>query len=70
MFAYAPPLARLIEELSKLPTVGPKTAQRLAFHLLAMSPQDAEALARGNPRGQAAHSLLLDLRKHHGGRSL
>jgi len=45
MFAYAPPLARLIEELSKLPTVGPKTAQRLAFHLLAMSPQDAEALA-------------------------
>ena len=45
MFAYAPPLARLIEELSKLPTVGPKTAQRLAFHLLAMSLQDAEALA-------------------------
>ena len=45
MFSYAPPLARLIEELSKLPTVGPKTAQRLAFHLLSMSPQDAEALA-------------------------
>ncbi len=45
MFSYAPPLARLIEELSKLPTVGPKTAQRLAFHLLAMAPQDAEALA-------------------------
>ncbi len=45
MFSYAPPLARLIEELSKLPTVGPKTAQRLAFHLLSMSQQDAEALA-------------------------
>ncbi len=45
MFSYAPPLARLIEELSKLPTVGPKTAQRLAFHLLSMSSQDAEALA-------------------------
>ncbi len=45
MFSYAPPLARLIEELSKLPTVGPRTAQRLAFHLLSMSPQDAEALA-------------------------
>jgi recombination protein RecR len=45
MFAYAPPLARLIEELSKLPTIGPKTAQRLAFHMLAMSSVDAEALA-------------------------
>jgi len=45
MFSYAPPLARLIEELSKLPTVGPRTAQRLAFHLLSMSAQDAEALA-------------------------
>src|SRR5438309_2062836 len=45
MFSYAPPLARLIEELSKLPTVGPKTAQRLAFHMLSMAPEDAEALA-------------------------
>ena len=45
MFTYAPPLARLIEELGKLPTVGPKTAQRLAFHMLSMSVQDAEALA-------------------------
>jgi recombination protein RecR len=45
MFSYAPPLARLIEELSKLPTVGPKTAQRLAFYLLSMSAQDAEAIA-------------------------
>ena len=45
MFTYAPPLARLIEELSKLPTIGPKTAQRLAFHMLSMTPQDAEALA-------------------------
>lgn len=45
MFTYAAPLARLIEELGKLPTVGPKTAQRLAFHMLSMSAQDAEALA-------------------------
>ena len=45
MFTYAPPLARLIEELSKLPTIGPKTAQRLAFYMLSMTPQDAEALA-------------------------
>ncbi len=45
MFSYAPPLARLIEELSKLPTVGPKTAQRLAFYMLSMTSEDAEALA-------------------------
>jgi recombination protein RecR len=45
MFSYAPPLVRLIEELSKLPTVGPKTAQRLAFHMLSMPAEDAEALA-------------------------
>ncbi len=45
MFTYAPPLARLIEELEKLPTVGPRTAQRLAFHMLSMSVQDAQALA-------------------------
>ena len=43
---YVPPLARLIEALSKLPTIGPKTAQRLAYHLLRMAPQDAEALAQ------------------------
>ena len=31
---YTKPLARLIEELQKLPGIGPKSAQRLAFHLL------------------------------------
>ncbi len=42
---YAPPIARLIEELSKLPGVGPKTAQRLAFHLLKAPEEDARSLA-------------------------
>jgi recombination protein RecR len=41
----AAPLERLIAELAKLPTIGRKTAQRLAFHLLAAPRQDAEALA-------------------------
>jgi len=45
MYTYAPPLARLIEELGKLPTVGPRTAQRLAFYMLSMKDEDAEALA-------------------------
>lgn len=42
---YVPPIARLIEALSKLPTIGPKTAQRLAYHILRLSTEDAEALA-------------------------
>jgi recombination protein RecR len=42
---YAPPIQRLITELSKLPGVGGRTAQRLAFHVLRSSEQDAFALA-------------------------
>ena len=42
---HAPPLQRLINELSKLPGVGGRTAQRLAFHLLKASEADAFALA-------------------------
>jgi recombination protein RecR len=43
--SYAPPLQRLVSELSKLPGVGSRTAQRLAFHILRTSPEDASALA-------------------------
>ncbi|MCS7206930.1 MAG: recombination mediator RecR [Dehalococcoidia bacterium] len=39
------PIARLIQELNKLPGVGPKTAQRLAYHLLRIPVQEARALA-------------------------
>ncbi|MGH2877218.1 MAG: recombination mediator RecR [Solirubrobacteraceae bacterium] len=42
---YAPPVQRLITELSKLPGVGGRTAQRLAFHLLRSSDEEAFALA-------------------------
>jgi recombination protein RecR len=45
MAIYAAPLQRLIDELGKLPTIGPKTAQRLAFYMLSMSQADAQALA-------------------------
>lgn len=45
MARYAEPLARLIEELKKLPGVGTKSAQRYAFHLLRSSDEDAAALA-------------------------
>lgn len=43
--ALARPLARLIDELSKLPGVGPKTAQRLAYYILRAPATDAESLA-------------------------
>jgi recombination protein RecR len=42
---FAPPIQRLITELSKLPGVGNRTAQRLAFHILRASEQDALGLA-------------------------
>jgi recombination protein RecR len=45
MTVYAPPVQRLITELSKLPGVGGRTAQRLAFHLLRATPEEALALA-------------------------
>jgi len=42
---YAPPVQRLITELSKLPGIGGRTAQRLAFHILRVSEEDALGLA-------------------------
>src|SRR5579872_350475 len=45
MSRFAEPMARLIEELKKLPGIGSKTAQRLAFHILRSSEDDADALA-------------------------
>ena len=45
MKQYPKPLAKLIGELSKLPGIGYKTAQRLAFHILSLDDEEAEALA-------------------------
>lgn len=42
---YAPPVQALIDELGRLPGIGPKSAQRIAFHLLKLPTQDAERLA-------------------------
>lgn len=42
---FAPPLASLIEEFSKLPGIGRKTAQRLAFYVLNMNSNDVNELA-------------------------
>jgi len=53
---YAEPMARLIEELKKLPGVGAKSAQRYAFHILRSSDEDAAALA------EAVQNLKANLR--------
>lgn len=46
MYEYPEPLERLVEALLRLPTVGPKTASRLAFHLLKAPREEVDALAR------------------------
>jgi len=43
---YARPLARLIEQLQRLPGIGPKTAQRLALHILKRSEAEVQTLAQ------------------------
>ena len=43
---YAAPVQDLIDELGRLPGIGPKSAQRIAFHLLKLAPDDAIRLAR------------------------
>jgi recombination protein RecR len=42
---YARPLARLVGEFEKLPGIGPKSAQRLAFYVMRMAPDEARQLA-------------------------
>jgi recombination protein RecR len=43
--AYTPPVQALIDELGRLPGIGPKSAQRIAFHLLKVPTDDANRLA-------------------------
>lgn len=51
---FAQPMSRLIEELRKLPGIGTRTAQRLAFHVLRSSQEDAASLA----------AAILQIKKH------
>ena len=79
-YQYAKPLNKLINELSKLPGIGGKTAQRLAFHILSMDDKDAFALADavrnaktamtycsvcGNPRDVAAMEKIREYRGYY-----
>ena len=56
MSKFAEPMARLIDELKKLPGIGSKSAQRLAFHILRSSDDDASSLAT------AIHDVKANLR--------
>ncbi|HEY8393632.1 MAG TPA: recombination mediator RecR [Thermaerobacter sp.] len=51
---HAPAFARLIAELEKLPGIGPKTAQRLAYHLLFRPQEEVRALAEAMVRARAS----------------
>ena len=75
-YQYAKPLNKLINELSKLPGIGGKTAQRLAFHILSMDDKDAFALADDtrdksticvveNPRDVAAMEKIREYRGYY-----
>src|SRR5665647_2532473 len=57
---YAKPIANLIDQLSKLPGIGPKTAQRLAFYLLVAPPEVAADLAGtiGEARSTVRYCLV------------
>ena len=45
LMAATGPIDRLVQELNKLPGIGPKSAQRLAYHLLRVSEEQAKQLA-------------------------
>jgi recombination protein RecR len=79
--SYAPPVQRLVTELSKLPGIGNRTAQRLAFHILRASGEDASALAQAivevkekiglcevcfNLTDEARCRICVDTRRDHG----
>ena len=66
---FASPIARLVQQLGKLPGIGEKTAARLAFHILRALARGRGRAGRGDRRGQAEDPALLDLLRPHRGRS-
>src|SRR5260221_533092 len=63
---YASPIARLVQQLAKLPGIGEKTAARLAFHIIRAAPDDPPATdsARAKPElrprdGDAVREVIL-----------
>ena len=67
---FAEPMTRLIDELRKLPGVGTKSAQRLAFHMLRSSDADARGLAEAILVLREKLRLLLGVQQHYRCRSV
>ena len=59
------PIQRLVTAFHRLPGVGPKSAQRLAYHILAFQPGRGCRPRRSAPRCEAPDPLLLRLHEHH-----
>lgn len=62
---YAKPLTKLIKELGKLPGIGGKTAQRLAFHILSLPDEEAAAIADAIVNAKE-HEILFRMRQPYG----
>ena len=52
---HVPPLERLVEQFERLPGIGHKSAQRLAYHVLAMTQEEVDAFAKSV---QEAHRTI------------
>ena len=61
--ARRPSIDNLVAQLTRLPGIGSRTAQRLAFHLLQVSKQEATRARRGDPRGEGARPFLPRVRQ-------
>ena len=68
--ATAPTIARLIEAFHRLPGIGPKSAQRLAYHVLRAPRAEAESLAEALLEVKGLHPALRHLPEHHRRRSV
>lgn len=55
---YSSQISKLIEELSRLPGIGAKSAQRLAFHIINMPKEQVQSLAGLDDRGKGKCTLL------------
>ena len=64
------PVGKLVEELHKLPGIGPKTAQRLAYHLIRMGDEHSRSLAEAILAVKQRIILCSRLRQHHRDRSV
>ena len=70
LMARQDPLADLVAALQRLPGIGARSAQRLAYHLLKTPREEIDALVRRDALRQGPRHLLLDLQQHHRRRSV